>query len=106
MSGIRVGIDLGTCYSSVGYKDQYGIHFIQDPTAAQLTYSIPSSALLRQDDSLVFGELAESEKNVTPEGYRREFKRRPRLEGALPAARQEIHGRRAHRQVPRTFLWS
>ena len=75
MSGIRVGIDLGTCYSSVGYKDQYGIHFIQDPTAAQLTYSIPSSALLRQDDSLVFGELAESEKNVTPEGYRREFKR-------------------------------
>jgi actin-like ATPase involved in cell morphogenesis len=75
MTGVRVGIDLGTCYSSVGYNDQHGVHFIQDPTAAQLTYSIPSSALLRQDDSLVFGELAESEKNVTPEGYRREFKR-------------------------------
>ena len=47
----------------------------QDPAAPQLTYSIPSSALLRADNAYVFGELAESEKTVTPEGYQREFKR-------------------------------
>ena len=76
MNDIRIGIDLGTCYSSVGYNDHHGIHFIQDPTAPQLTYSIPSSALLRPDNErFVFGELAESEKNAAPEGYRSEFKR-------------------------------
>ena len=75
MNNICIGVDLGTCYSSVGYDNSHGVQFIKDPAAPQLTYSIPSSALLRADNAYVFGELAESEKTVTPEGYQREFKR-------------------------------
>jgi WD40 repeat protein len=75
MTDIRIGIDLGTCYSNIGYNDHLGMHYVQDPAAPQRTDSIPSSALLRADNSFVFGELAESEKNATPEGYQREFKR-------------------------------
>ncbi|HYB46410.1 MAG TPA: Hsp70 family protein [Streptosporangiaceae bacterium] len=76
MDDICIGVDLGTCYSSVGYNDRHVIHFIQDPAAPQLTYSIPSCVLLREDNNrFVFGELAESEKNATPEGYKSEFKR-------------------------------
>ena len=75
MNDICIGIDLGTCYSSVGYDDAHGVQFIKDPAAPYLTYSIPSSVLLRADNAYVFGELAESEKTATPEGYQREFKR-------------------------------
>ncbi len=76
MNDVRIGVDLGTRYSSVGYNDHHGMHFIQDPAAPQLTYSIPSCALIREDNNrFVFGELAESEKNVAPEGYKSEFKR-------------------------------
>lgn len=75
MNDICIGVDLGTCYSSVGFDDSHDVQFIKDPAAAQLTYSIPSSALLRADNAYVFGELAESEKIATPEGYQREFKR-------------------------------
>ena len=101
MNDIRIGIDLGTCYSSVGYNDHHGIHFIQDPAAPQLTYSIPSSALLRPDNErFVFGELAESEKNAAPEGYQERVQARPRLECPVPAARQANLGRRADRQIP------
>jgi len=75
MNGVRIGVDLGTCYSSVGYDDHHSVRFMQDPAAPQLAYSIPSCALLREDDRFVFGEWAEAERNATPEGYQREFKR-------------------------------
>lgn len=75
MNEVRIGVDLGTCYSSVGYDDHHSVRFMQDPAAAQFTYSIPSCALLQEDDRFVFGEWAEAEKNATPEGYQREFKR-------------------------------
>jgi len=76
MNDIRIGVDLGTCYSSVGYDDHHSVRFMQDPAAPQLTYSIPSCALLREDNGrFVFGEQAAAERNATPEGYQPEFKR-------------------------------
>jgi actin-like ATPase involved in cell morphogenesis len=71
----RIGVDLGTCYSSVGYHNGGSMHFLKDPAAPQLSYSIPSSALVDRDGRLVFGALAESEKSVRPDRYRSQFKR-------------------------------
>jgi molecular chaperone DnaK len=75
MSELRIGLDLGTCYSSVGYYDGQSMHFLKDPAAPQLSYSIPSSALVNRDGRLVFGTLAESEKSARPESYQSQFKR-------------------------------
>jgi molecular chaperone DnaK len=75
VNDLRLGIDFGTCFSSVGYHDGQGIQFVKDPAAAQLSYSIPSSVLLRGDGSFAFGELAESERAARPECYQSQFKR-------------------------------
>ena len=75
MKDIRVGVDLGTCYSSVGFRDGKGLHYLKDPAAAQLSYSVPSSALVLDDQQMVFGALAESEKTARPDCYQSQFKR-------------------------------
>lgn len=75
MSDTRIGIDLGTCFSSVAFEGPNGIHYLKDPHATQLSYSIPSSALLRADGEIVFGGRAEVEKGTRPDCYQREFKR-------------------------------
>ena len=75
MDDVAIGIDLGTCYSSVGYHEGQRLHFVKDPAADRLSFSIPSSALVRRDGSMAFGALAESEKKARPESYQSEFKR-------------------------------
>jgi molecular chaperone DnaK len=72
---VTLGVDLGTCYSSVGFRDADGLHYVKDDAAASLSYSIPSSVLVRDDGSLVFGARAEQEKNRRPERYQTQFKR-------------------------------
>ena len=75
MVDTRIGVDLGTCYSSVGYYSGGSMHFLKDPAAPQLSYSIPSSALVNRDGRLVFGALAESERSARPDSYQSQFKR-------------------------------
>jgi parallel beta-helix repeat protein len=75
MNEVAIGIDLGTCYSSVGYHEGQRLHFVKDPAADRLSFSIPSSVLVRRDGSMAFGALAESEKKARPESYQSEFKR-------------------------------
>jgi actin-like ATPase involved in cell morphogenesis len=91
----RIGVDLGTCYSSVGYHNGGSMHFLKDPAAPQLSYSIPSSALVNREGKLVFGALAESEKSARPDSYQSQFKRdlgssAPYRLGDLPVTPEEL----------------
>lgn len=75
-----IGIDLGTCLSSVAVIGENG-----KPTALRVdtgsssligdSYSIPSSVFIEEDGTILLGQAADNSRMKNPARYRKEFKR-------------------------------
>ncbi len=96
-----LGIDFGTCFSSAALLKGGVPEPVREPFGSG--FAMPSSVVLTSEGNLAVGQVAENAKYLTPDHYRREFKRDLARREPIPLGDREFFAEELVTAILRTL---